>query len=129
MASYDDLYGSRFLSATELKAPVTAVIERIDEETLGRGAEARTKVVLYAKGAKKGIVVNKTNARTLADAFGKDFNAWPGHQITVKAEPTTFGGKSTLGVRIYPVNGAISAPKAPEAPKPMAEEMNDSIPW
>jgi hypothetical protein len=28
--NYDDLYGSRFLAATDLKTPVNAVIERIE---------------------------------------------------------------------------------------------------
>ena len=44
MNSYDGLYGSRFLAATDLKAPVNAVIERIEQETFARdGGPAQKK--------------------------------------------------------------------------------------
>lgn len=56
MSDFDDLYGTRFLSAAEVKKPVTAIIERIDEESFARPGEAtRTKKVLYVRGGKKGI--------------------------------------------------------------------------
>jgi hypothetical protein len=125
MADYDDLYGGRFLAATDLKAPVTATIERVDLETFNRpGEPARTKAVAYFKNAKKPMVVNKTNAGVLAAAFGKAFSGWVGQRVTVKAEPTTFGGKNTLGLRLYPAN----APKQIEAPS-LRDEMSDAIPW
>jgi hypothetical protein len=42
-------------------------------------------------------VINKTNANNLADAFGKNFAKWPGKPITVRSEPTMFGGKAVQG--------------------------------
>jgi hypothetical protein len=123
---FDDLYGSRFLSATDVKAPVTATIERIDHESFARpGEPTRVKAVAYFKGGKKGMVINKTNANTLALAFGKKFADWPGKRVTVKAEPTNFGGKPTQGLRLYPVNGAEKI--AP--PPPPKSDMDDEIPW
>ena len=118
MSDFDDLYGTRFLSAAEVKKPVTAIIERIDEESFARPGEAtRTKKVLYVHGGKKGIVLNKTNANSLASAFGKTFPAWVGQRVTIKAEPTTFAGKTTMGLRLYPANAA-AAPVAPTPSKP-----------
>jgi hypothetical protein len=138
MSSYDDLYGTKYLSAGEVARPTTAVIDRIEEETFVRpGEPPRTKKVLYVKGGKKGIVINKTNAANLAAVFGKDFAAWPGQRITVQAEPTSFAGKRTMGLRLYPAaNGAPPAPAVIVTPPPLpspktsvAEEMNDEIPW
>jgi hypothetical protein len=126
MSDFDDLYGTRFLSAAEVKKPVTAIIERIEEETFARPGEAtRTKKVLYVRGGRKGIVVNKVNANNLASAFGKSFPAWVGQRVTIKAEPTTFAGKITAGLRLYPENGPTEPPKPP----PSAEGLNDEIPW
>jgi hypothetical protein len=135
MEDFDDFYGSRFLSASDVKAPVNATIERIDFEQFTRpGEPTRTKAVVYFKGGKKGMVINKTNANTLAEAFGKKFAGWVEKRVTVKAEPTTFAGKLTRGLRLYPFNGeAIAAPAAPPPPKApptnSGAEFNDEIPW
>jgi hypothetical protein len=47
MSNYDDIYGSRFLQAADLKKPVNAVIERIEEESFpqANGKPARPKLV------------------------------------------------------------------------------------
>jgi hypothetical protein len=126
LSDYDELYGGRFLTTADVKAPRTATIERIDQELLN-GA-SRPKAVVYLKGAPKGVVLNKTNATTLAHAFGKDFQNWIGKRVTVKAEPTQFQGKPTMGLRLYPATAP--AVKAPEPLKTeQSEEFNDEIPW
>jgi hypothetical protein len=134
MSDFDALYGSRFLQATDLSAPVTAVIERVETEQFTRpGEPTRSKAVLFFKGGKKGMVVNKTNASALASAFGKPFTGWVGKRVTIKAEPTTFGGKVTKGLRTYPAierNDRItSGPIRPPEPPSAADDMNDSIPF
>jgi hypothetical protein len=126
MLDYEELYGGRFLSTADVKAPRVATIERVDEELLN-GA-SRPKAVLYLKGAPKGIVLNKTNATALAHAFGKNFQSWIGKRVTVKAEPTQFQGKPTMGLRLYPA--PAPAVKSPEPPKPeQSDPFNDEIPW
>jgi hypothetical protein len=131
MNSYDDLYGSRFLAATDLKAPVNAVIERIEQETFARdGGPARKKAVLYFKNKTKGVVCNKTNAITLGSAFGKNFSAWVGKNITIKPENTTFSGKVVKALRLYPAqNNAVLDPPNESPETPVHNEMNDEIPW
>jgi hypothetical protein len=127
---FDDLYGSQYLSATDLKKPFNATIEEIEQQDFARqGERERMKKVLRLKGVHKGIVLNKTNAVTLAEEFGKDFDDWIGKRITVKAEPTTFAGKRTMGLRLYPANGeAAPALKAPKPkPKP-SDDLNDELP-
>jgi hypothetical protein len=127
---FDDLYGSNFLAATDLKKPITAIVEQVEQQDFARQGERRKmKAVLHVHGIKKPIVVNKTNALTLAAAFGKDFDDWIKQRVTIKAEPTTFGGKPTKGIRLYPANGeeapALKTPK----PKPKrSDDPDDELP-
>ena len=129
MTDFDDLYGGRFLTAQDVKAPTEAIIERVEQEAFTRpGEPTRTKAVLYFKGGKKGLVINKTNANAMATAFGKNFSDWVGKRVTIKPEPTNFGGKPTQGLRLYPVNTAVPPPQ-PEPKPSLAEETGDEIPW
>jgi hypothetical protein len=49
--NFEELYGTKYLSAGELKGPVDATLERIEEETFARpGEKPRTKKVAYFKG-------------------------------------------------------------------------------
>jgi hypothetical protein len=127
MTNYDDVYGSRFLAATDLKAPVTGIIEKIDSEQFVRpGEPTRTKAVAYFKNASKPMVISKTNANTLASAFGKSFANWVGKRVTIKSEPTMFGGKNTQGLRLYPLNGP--APAIASEPPPQGN-LEEEIPF
>jgi hypothetical protein len=124
---FDSMYGSKYLAATDLKKPVTATIELAERAEFAKpGETAKKKVVLYVKGGKKGIVVNKTNALSLAQDFGKDPDGWVGQRIIIRAERTTFAGKPTLGLRLYPAENEETpmALKAPvkSKPKPSSEE-------
>ena len=130
MSDFDDLYGGRFLSSQDVKAPIN-VHHRAGREggVHPPGEPTRTKAVLYFKGGKKGMVINKTNANALAAAFGKNLSDWVGKRVTIKPEPTIFGGKPTQGLRLYPVNTAVPPPKKPEPKPSLTEEIGDEIPW
>jgi len=99
--AYDDLYGSRFLAAADIKAPVNVVIDRVEHQTFER--DGRTKAVIFFKGKSKAMVVNKTIAETLSASFGKEFSNWHGKSITLRPESVMFSGKSVPALRAYPV--------------------------
>jgi hypothetical protein len=65
----------------------------------------------------------------LATAFGKNFDDWIGQHIVIKAEPTSFGGKPTKGIRLYSANGedapALKGPKSKKTSS--SEDINDDI--
>jgi hypothetical protein len=123
-SNFDDLYGSQYLAAADLKKPFTAAIEEIDEQDFAhQGERQRLKKVLHFKGVRKPIVLNKTNALTLVEEFGKDFDDWVGKRVTVKVEDTSFQGKRTKGLRLYPANSE-------DAQKPKSkssDDMNDEV--
>ena len=133
MTDFDDLYGGRFLSSQEVKAPTNVTIERIERRrSPARASRRAQKLVLYFKGGKKGMVINKTNANALAAAFGKNLSDWVGKRMTIKSEPTIFGGKPTQGLRLYPVTdtGGARAPAGTRAEAaPGKDDMDDEIPW
>ena len=44
--------------------------------------------------------LNKTNAKTLADAFGKETDAWEGHRIMFVIVKTNLEGKDGLQIKV-----------------------------
>ena len=62
-------FPSKYLKAADLQGKqVTVVMSHVTMETIGDDERP----VLYFKGKDKGLVLNKTNANTIADAFGDD---------------------------------------------------------
>jgi hypothetical protein len=102
--AFEDMYGSKYLSASDVKKPTASEIESVGREVFDRpGRTSEAKATLNLKGFLKPAVLNKTNANALAEAFGKAMaRDWPGKPVLVKVEQTSFQGKPTKGVRIYP---------------------------
>jgi hypothetical protein len=121
--NFDDLYGSQYLAATDLKKPFTSTIEDIEQQDFAKqGERQRMKAVLHLKGVRKPIVCNKTNAISLAEAYGKDFDDWKGKRVKVQAERTSFNGKPVMGLRLYPADE-----EKPKAVSKSSEIFNDEI--
>ena len=57
-------------------------------------------------GAKKSLVLNKTNASTLVSAFGDDTDAWSGRTVELFTVPVNFNGRTYDGVRVRAVEGS-----------------------
>jgi hypothetical protein len=126
---FDDLYGSKFLAASDVKKPFTATIKEVEKQDFARqGERSKVKVVLTLKSVRKPVVCNKTNALSLSEEFGKDFDEWVDKRVKVQAERTTFAGKPTMGIRLYPATEEVApALKAPKKGKP-ADDPNDELP-
>ena len=76
---------SEFLTMSDVKEPIELEISDVKWEMMtdrGDGTE-KEKAVLMFKGAKKGLVVNKTNARWLAAAFGEDSETYTGRRVVL----------------------------------------------
>jgi hypothetical protein len=100
---FEDMYGSAYLSASDVKKPTASEIESVGREVFDRAnGRSEAKATLQLKGFRKPAVLNKTNANALAEVFGKVMASWPGKPVLVKTEQTSFQGKPTKGVRIYP---------------------------
>jgi hypothetical protein len=93
----------RYLQTATVKGqPIVATISNLEMETVGQGADAKTKPVLYLEDEKP-MVLNASNLETLSDAFGDDTDAWPGHRIKVRCVRTQFQGNAVDGLRVEPI--------------------------
>ena len=65
------------------------------------GDPGKQRICLRLKGAKKRLVLNKTNVKEIIAAYGQDTDGWTGRTITIY--PTTcdsFGAKNVPCVRV-----------------------------
>jgi len=119
---FDDLYGSKYLSAADLGGrQKRAKIADVNVEDLREkdGSTKRKYVVAFAN-EDKSLVLNKTNALRLAQAFGKNRASWTGQLVELYSEMTSLGKE---GVLLRPLHKPQAAPSQP------AHEMSDEIPW
>jgi len=99
--SFNDLYGTRYLSAADIpKGGMAATIESYELEDLKdkQSGASRRRVVLTLEDVKKQLVINKTNAMALAEAYGMDYDAWVGRNIDLSVIKTQMGD----GIKVTP---------------------------
>jgi hypothetical protein len=132
---------SKYLNAADLTQEIKLRIKKITVEMVGKGAGQEQKPVVWFTNHEKGLVLNKTNNRTLRGAFGDNMETWAGRVFIVYPTQTDFGGKivGALRVRLPPPkqatagNGQPTKPKAveeilPPEPKPsLKDDLDDEI--
>ena len=119
-SSYDQ---SRFLKAADLNGGEKKVrIKGVSEEKM---ADGEVKLVVWFTNITQGLVLNKTNNRTLREAFGDETDGWAGKIVVLFSTMTDMRGRMTQGlrVRIPPPkgNGGVAARPVKPAPKPAAK--------
>lgn len=114
-------FPSTYIKASDLEGrSVLVTIREVKVEQVGRDRDQ--KPVAYFEGKQKGLVLNKTNARTIANIAGSaDTDDWAGVQIGIYPTETEFAGDMVECIRV----------KAPaqlrrRAPAPPAAEEFDS---
>lgn len=125
---YELLYPSQYLKASDLKGrDVTLTIEHIVQEVLeGQKGKKEKKAVVYFSEVKpkpdeprKRLVLNITNARTIAGLYGNDTDGWKGRRVTLFAATVDGFGKAVDAIRIRPSMPATAQPTA--TPEPTQE--------
>jgi hypothetical protein len=140
MPRVEDVYTSSYVTGAELQ-PLgqrrQAVIHDATIEVIGRESPTQ-KIVLSLVSAQgqpwpRKMVLNKTNAMTLAASFGSEIGAWPGKAIEVWSEIVNFRGQTTTGIRLAPAPtrapSTALAPTTPAAPGGNGADLDDSIPF
>jgi len=123
-------YPSKYLKAADLQdKPVTLIMARVELESISDGEDK--KPVLYFTKAKKGLVLNKTNSKVIATAYGDDTDMWDGQQLVLFPAMVDFKGDTVEAIRVR-VPKPAAAPKP--APEPISEinppdHMDDDIPF
>lgn len=109
----NDQFPSKFLKATDLNGsePVVTIKDCIIE-TIGEDKRP----VLYFAGKEKGVVLNKTNATNISDAYGPDTDEWTGKKVVLFTSWVDFQGKSVESIRIRPAKSGEGAKRPAVAP-------------
>jgi hypothetical protein len=116
-----DFDKSKYLKAEDLKAEKKFRIKAVTVEEVGEKKEQ--KLVVWFTNDERGLVLNKTNNRTIRNAFGDDTKAWEKMIIAVFPTMVDMRGKLTPGLRVRippPKQAAAAAP----APKPATPSGN-----
>jgi hypothetical protein len=116
------IYSGEFLIASQLPAGrrITARIHAVSVETLGMGPEQTQKLALElvsqdGRPWPRRVILNRTNAGIIAQAFGDEAANWTGNAIEVWQEQVAFRGRTVAGVKVAPV-----LQQQPAAPRPQA---------
>jgi hypothetical protein len=126
MAHYKLLFPGKYLGAHDLtKGDATLTIRAIVVEDLknAEGKDERKPVVYFhetkavaerKREQEKALILNKTNAATIASLYGTDSDRWIGKAVTIYAATDRAFGKTVECLRIRPT---VPTPKQPE-PEP-----------
>ena len=101
---------SKYLRAEDIKQDKKFRIKAVTEEVFDREGGKERKLVLWFSNDDRGLVLNKSNNRTLRGAFDDDTAGWVGKVIAVFPMMTEFRGKmvNALRVRIPPPKEAAA---------------------
>jgi hypothetical protein len=126
----EEHFPSKYLKAVDLTGKdVNVTMADVRVEDLGDDRRP----VLYFRGAKKGLVLNRINSRSISDAYGTNTDDWVGHPVILYPTRVDFRGKQTDAIRIR-IPGADHLKPAPRrtADDPrtsMAAALSDEIPF
>jgi hypothetical protein len=104
MADINSAFPSKYLRADDLGDEMVLItIDRVlFEEFTGDNGQKERRPILYFRGGElKPLVLNKTNARKIADLCqDTDTDQWGGFQVRLYATETAFQGRQVPCVRI-----------------------------
>ena len=90
-------FPSDYLQASDLQGrPVTVTMGRVEMGKVGDDH----KPILHFQGTDKTLVLNKTNANSIATVYGDETDNWFGQQIEVYPSETDFQGRRVPCIRI-----------------------------
>lgn len=111
------VFHSTYLRADDIPAGRDAAvqIDRVDLEYVD-GQTADPKPVAYFAGKNRGLVLNKTNASTIAAGYGDETDAWAGRPLVIFTTSTSFQGRQVPCLRVRIPSQAPPVPPATTRP-------------
>ncbi len=100
-----EAFPTKYISAADLRGrEVTLRISYVTMEEIQGNYGTDNRPVCHFSNAQKGLVLNKTNANTLAGQFGDDTDLWPNREIVLYTVKTNNPqGQMVDGIRCRPV--------------------------
>ena len=114
MADYRLMFPNDYLGAHEfLGKDVTKTVKSVAMEDLRvQGGKKERRPVVTFSDAKKKLVLNKTNAKTVAKLYGTDTKGWIGNPITMYPTTCMLGRETVDCIRIRDRSG-VAAERVP----------------
>lgn len=112
----DLMFPSLYLAAPDLQGrDATVTIAKIEKAELRTTKGSEEKWVVSFREAKKLLVLNRTNARQIADLHGAKAEAWIGKRVTLYPATCSAFGKIVDCVRVRDrVAGSAAKPRDPD---------------
>lgn len=111
---------NRYFKAGDVTGDMRLRIKNVTFEQLGR--DKVRKVVMWFTNDPRGLVLNKTNARTLQPVLGDNTEAWRGAIITVYPTTTTLDSRTVPCLRIRPLgHDAVAIADSLPEPAPVPD--------
>ena len=117
MSLFNDIYGSKYLSVADLHGETPRYrIGKVDVADLkDKDGTTKRRILVYFDGVEKPLVLNRTNAKKLAEVYTEDHRKWVGVVVDLYDEDTSMG----KGIRLRPVKSATAGAAA--------KDMNDEV--
>src|SRR5690349_2468362 len=97
MVNINNEFPSKFLKSADLGGNIAKVtIDKVVSEEIG----GDRKLIIYFQGKTRGMVLNKTNARTIAEAYGDETEQWAGAPVEIFSMKVDFQGRMVDGLRV-----------------------------
>ena len=124
MPDFRSMYDSNYLYAFDLQGrDVTVTIANVKAAMVKNSEkEAQKKPIVFFRESKdaRGLVLCKTNGKTIAAMYGNDTDGWIGKRITLFSATVDAFGKSVDAIRIRPTIPRAKAEPGSFAPVPGA---------
>lgn len=112
----NEAFPSTYLKAADLQGRTIVVkIDRVETEDLN----GERKLAMYFVGKDKPMILNKTNANTIAAAYGQDTDDWRDAEVVLFMAMVDFQGKTVEALR-------VKIP--PRKPVPRQQDRRDAPP-
>jgi hypothetical protein len=94
----NDIYPSTYLKAADLgDEPMVLTIDRVEMAEMQDGTR---KPAAYFEEQEKGLILNRTNANTIAAIYGDDTDSWHGARVQLISVPVEFNGRQVEAIRV-----------------------------
>ncbi len=111
MPNINDLFPSRWLKAADLAGnefDVTIQVAKLETVHNPRAKKEEQKLAVYFKGTEKGLLLNKTNANSIAMLLKSDQTEdWPGGRVRLYPTEVQAGGEVHQTIRIKAAVGTV----------------------
>lgn len=121
MGSWKQAFPSKWLKASDLEhEPRLVTIKKITTEKLQDGG---SKPTAWFREEAKGLILNKTNAKSIAKATGSDdMDSWVGKRIVLYVSETEMGGETVDCIRVRAPKPGAKLPPPPPPSEDVADE-------